>query len=209
MDKLTDLYKRAKYAHLLTEMLATEVQGQMVVAGGLVRDIWALEQGIDFKGSGDIDILLINNTDDDLVSLANRICEVIRERQALTSCEVTDVTYSYEKSEEYPDAKDRLYGVLQFKVERRNIVLDIDILVYETKFNTLEEVLETFNCNINKFWLDKAGNIQTQFSPNQPFHYSEGDRGKNEEWYEKCVMRYNMVAKAAHPYQRVDSIDCL
>lgn len=206
MSKLTDLYSRAKYAHLLTKMLATEVQGQMVVAGGLVRDIWALEQGIDFQGSGDIDLLLINNTDDDLCSRARRIRDAIRDSQTATSCEVADVTYSYEKSEEYPDADDRLYGVMQFKVVRRDEELDIDILVYETQFDTLEEVLDTFNCNINKFWLDEAGNIKTQFSPSQPFYYREGDREKNEERYEKCVKRYNMVAAAAHPYQRIDDL---
>ena len=206
MSKLVSLYSRAKYAHLLTKMLATEVQGQMVVAGGLVRDIWALEQGIDFQGSGDIDLLLINNTDDDLHSLAHRIREAIRDSQTVSRCKVTDVTYSYDKSGEYPDADDRLYGVMQFKVERSNEELDIDILVYETEFNTLEEVLDTFNCNINKFWLDEAGNIQTQFSSNQAFQYREGDREKDEERYEKCVKRYNMVAKAAHPYQRIDGL---
>lgn len=118
MSKLENLYNRAKYAHMLAKMLEKGVGGQLVVAGGLVRDIWALEQGIDFKGSGDIDLLLINNTDDDLVSLANGICEVIRDSQTVTSCEVTDVTYSYEKSEEYPDADDRLYGVMQFRAVR-------------------------------------------------------------------------------------------
>lgn len=206
MNKLDNLYSRANYAYLLTKLLAKEVQGRMVVAGGLVRDIWALRQGIDFKGSGDIDLLLINNTDDDLVSLANGICEAIRDSLTATSCEVTDVTYSYEKSEEYPDADDRLYGVMQFKVVRRDEELDIDILVYETQFDTLEEVLDTFNCNINKFWLDEAGNTRTKFNPNQAFQYREGDREKDEERYEKCVMRYNMVAKAAHPYQRIDDL---
>lgn len=206
MNKLEDLYSRANYAYLLTKMLAKEVQGRMVVAGGLVRDIWALRQGIDFKGSGDIDLLLINNTDDDLVSLANRIYEAIRDSLTATSCEVTDVTYSYEKSEEYPDADDRLYGVMQFKVVRRDEELDIDILVYETQFDTLEKVLDTFNCNINKFWLDEAGNTRTKFSPKQAFQYREGDREKNEERYEKCVERYNMVAAAAHPYQRIDDL---
>ena len=206
MSKLEDLYSRANYAYLLTKMLAKEVQGRMVVAGGLVRDIWALRQGIDFKGSGDIDLLLINNTDDDLVSLANGICEAISDSLTATSCEVTDVTYSYEKSEEYPGADDRLYGVMQFKVVRHDEELDIDILVYETQFDTLEEVLDTFNCNINKFWLDEAGNTQTQFSPQQAFQYSEGDRYKDEERYEKCVKRYNMVAAAAHPYQRIDDL---
>lgn len=206
MNKLEDLHSRARYAHLLTKTLAKVVQGQMIVAGGLVRDIWALEQGIDLQGSGDIDLLLINNTDEHLDSLANGICEVIRDSQTVTSCEVTDVTYSYEKSEEYPDANDRLYGVMQFRVVQCNEELDIDILVYETQFDTLKEVLDTFNCNINKFWLDEAGNIQTQFSPNQAFQYREGDREKNEERYEKCVERYNMVAAAAHPYQRIDDL---
>ena len=206
MSKLEDLRSRAKYAHLLTKALAKVVQGQMIVAGGLVRDIWALEKGIDLQGSGDIDLLLINNTDESLSSLALGICEAILDNADVSSCEITDVTYSYEKSEEYPDAFDRLYGVMQFKVVRRDEELDIDILVYETQFDTLEEVLDTFNCNINKFWLDEAGNIQTQFSPSQAFKYREGDREKNEERYEKCVKRYNMVAAAAHPYQRIDDL---
>lgn len=206
MSKLEDLHSRAKYAHLLTKTLAKVVQGQMIVAGGLVRDIWALEQGIDFKGSGDIDMLLINNTDDDLLSLAKGICKAIRDSQTAASCKVTDVTYSYEKSEEYQDADDRLYGVMQFKVVRRDEELDIDILVYETQFDTLEEVLDTFNCNINKFWLDEAGNTKTQFDPSHPFYYREDDRCEDEERYEKCVKRYNMVAAAAHPYQRIDDL---
>lgn len=206
MSKLEDLHSRAKYAHLLTKTLAKVVQGQMIVAGGLVRDIWALEQGIDLQGSGDIDLLLINNTDEDLSNLALEIWEAILDNADVSSCKITDVTYSYEKSEEYPDADDRLYGVMQFKVERRNEELDIDILVYETQFDTLEEVLDTFNCNINKFWLDEAGNTKTQFNPSQPFYYREGDREKNEERYEKCVKRYNMVAAAAHPYQRIDDL---
>ena len=204
MSKLEDLHSRAKYAHLLTKTLAKVVQGQMIVAGGLVRDIWALEQGTDLQGSGDIDLLLINNTDDDLVGLAYGICGVILDDADVSSCEITDVTYSYEKSEQYPDADDRLYGVMQFRVVRCNEELDIDILVYEIEFDTLEEVLDTFNCNINKFWLDEAGNTKTQFNSSQPFYYREGDREKNEERYEKCVMRYNLVAKAAHPYQRID-----
>ena len=204
MSKLEDLHSRAKYAHLLTKTLAKVVQGQMIVAGGLVRDIWALEQGIDLQGSGDIDLLLINNTDEDLSNLALKVWEAILDNADVSSCKITDVTYSYEKSEQYPDADDRLYGVMQFKVVRRDEELDIDILVYETEFNTLEEVLDTFNCNINKFWLDEAGNTKTQFDPSHPFYYREGDREKNEERYEKCVMRYNLVAKAAHPYQRID-----
>ena len=206
MSKLEDLRSRAKYAHLLTKTLSKVVQGQMIVAGGLVRDIWALEKGIDLQGSGDIDLLLINNTDELLDSLAYGICGVILDDADVSSCEITDVTYSYEKSEQYTDADDRLYGVMQFRVVRRDEELDIDILVYEAKFDTLEEVLDTFNCNINKFWLDEAGNTQTQFSPNQAFKYREGDREKNEERYEKCVKRYNMVAAAAHPYQRIDDL---
>ena len=206
MSKLEDLHSRAKYAHLLTKTLAKVVQGQMIVAGGLVRDIWALEQGIDLQGSGDIDLLLINNTEEYLGSLAYRIHRVILDDADVSSCEVTDVTYSYEKSEQYPDADDRLYGVMQLKVVRCNEELDIDILVYGIEFDTLEEVLDTFNCNINKFWLDEAGNTKTQFNPSQPFYYREGDREKNEERYEKCVKRYNMVAAAAHPYQRIDDL---
>ena len=210
MNKLENLHSRAKYAHLLTKTLAKVVQGQMIVAGGLVRDIWALEQGIDLQGSGDIDLLLINNTDDDLVGLAYGIYGVILDDADVSSCEITDVTYSYEQPEACPDADNRLCGVMQFRVEMEDgEQVEIDILDYAPHIETLQDALDTFNCNVNKFWFDEHGNGCSLFDGSQPFEYREGDREKNEERYEKCVMRYNLVAKAAHPYQRIDDTPLL
>ena len=204
------MQRRANFAKTLCKILNKHVEGQLVVAGGLVRDLWAAQvKGVDMQGSGDIDLLLINNTDDDLVGLAYGICGVILDDADVSSCEITDVTYSYDQSDAYPDADDRLYGVMQFRVEMEDgEQVEIDILDYATHIETLQDALDTFNCNVNKFWFDEHGNGCSLFDGSQPFEYREGDREKNEERYEKCVMRYNLVAKAAHPYQRVDSIDC-
>ena len=205
------MQRRANFAKALCKILNKHVEGQLVVAGGLVRDLWAAQvKGVDMQGSGDIDLLLINNTDEDLSNLALEIWEAILDNADVSSCKITDVTYSYEKSEQYPDADDRLYGVMQFQMTMLDgNVVDVDILVYDEKFETLEEVLNTFNCNVNKFWFDEHGNGCSLFDGSQPFEYREGDREKNEERYEKCIMRYNLVAKAAHPYQRIDDTPLL
>lgn len=176
--------------------------GETWVAGGIVRDLWAAQVcKVDLGGSGDIDILLINSTEADLQELGSDIAAALQ--KSGYKAYNTRFDYSYGVSELYPDADDRLYGVMQFKIYTDEGKVEMDILVYEEKYETLEDVLETFNCNINKFWFDENGIGVSTFHPAQPFEYREGDRAKDEERYQKCVERYNMVAAAAHPYQRI------
>ena len=201
------MQRRANFAKELCKILNKHVEGQLVVAGGLVRDLWAAQvKGVDMQGSGDIDLLLIRNTEADLEKLAEEILN-IPELEDLVGIVLTQVDYSYNQSEAYPDADDRLYGVIQFRVEMGDgEQVEIDILNYSSHIETLQDALDTFNCNVNKFWFDEHGNGCSLFDGSQPFEYREGDREKNEERYEKCVMRYNLVAKAAHPYQRIETL---
>lgn len=203
---IEQLKKRADFAKALRNILDVNVEGQLVVAGGLVRDLWAAQvKGVDLQGSGDIDILLIGNTGTNLGELAVSITEIPQLREIVRWAVVTAVDYSYEATEDYPDADDRLYGVMQIKAALPDDdIADIDILVYSGHIETLDDALNTFNCNVNQFWFDADGVGHSRFDGNQPFWYREGDREKNEERYEKCVMRYNLVAKAAHPYQRIE-----
>ena len=58
------MQRRANFAKALCKILNKHVEGQLVVAGGLVRDLWAAQvKGVDMYGSGDIDILLIGNSE--------------------------------------------------------------------------------------------------------------------------------------------------
>lgn len=208
---IEQLKKRADFAKVLRNILSVNIMGELVVAGGLVRDLWAAQvKGVDMKGSGDIDLLLIGNTCTDLNGLAEYLTRIPQLEEIARSVDVTTVDYSYEVKGDYIDADTRLYGVIQFQITLLDgDVVDVDILVYDEKFETLEEVLDTFNCNVNKFWFDEHGNGCSLFDGSQPFEYREGDREKSEERYEKCVMRYNLVAKAAHPYQRIDDTPLL
>ena len=200
--KRAKLINTAELAKKVCAIINTLAVGEAWVAGGIVRDLWAAQtKGVDLEGSGDIDILLISCPNDDLNQLGVFISAALDIKGIKAYCSRVD--YSYETSADYPDADDRLYGVMQFSIYTDEGKIELDILVYEKQFQTLEDVMDTFNCNINKFWFDENGAGVTTFSPEQPFQYREGDREKNEERYEKCVMRYNMVAKAAHPYQRI------
>ena len=205
------MQRRANFAKALCKILNKHVEGQLVVAGGLVRDLWAAQvKGVDMQGSGDIDLLLIGNNGSDLQELAEDILNIPELEDLVVSIVLTRVDYSYEQSEAYPEADDRLYGVMQFRAEMEDgEQVEIDILDYATHIETLQDALDTFNCNVNKFWFDEHGNGCSLFDGSQPFEYREGDREKNEERYEKCVMRYNLVAKAAHPYQRIDDTPLL
>lgn len=200
------MQRRANFAKALCKILNKHVEGQLVVAGGLVRDLWAAQvKGVDMYGSGDIDILLIGNSESDLQELAEAILDIRELEDLVVDITLTRVDYSCEKSEAYPDAGDRLHGVIQFRAEMEDgEQVEIDILDYATHIETLQDALDTFNCNVNKFWFDEHGNGCSLFDGSQPFEYREDDREKNQERYEKCVMRYNLVAKAAHPYQRID-----
>lgn len=204
-EKLAKLINTAELAKKVCAIINTLAVGEAWVAGGIVRDLWAAQtKGVDLEGSGDIDILLISCPNKDLNQLGVFISTALGIKGIKAYCSRVD--YSYETSADYPDADDRLYGVMQFSIYTDEGKIELDILVYEEQFQTLEDVMDTFNCNINKFWFDENGDDVTTFSPEQPFFYREGDREKNEERYEKCVMRYNMVAKAAHPYQRIDGM---
>lgn len=205
-EKLAKLINTAELAKKVCAIINTLAVGEAWVAGGIVRDLWAAQtKGVDLEGSGDIDILLISCPNDNLDQLGAFISAALGIKGIKAYCSRVD--YSYESTEDYQDADDRLYGVMQFSIYSSGAAdaskIELDILVYEEQFQTLEDVMDTFNCNINKFWFDENGDGVTTFSPEQPFFYREGDREKNEERYEKCVMRYNMVAKAAHPYQRI------
>ena len=205
------MQRRANFAKELCKILNKHVEGQLVVAGGLVRDLWAAQvKGVDMKGSGDIDILLLRNKEADLEKLAEEILNIPELEDLMVDIVLTRVDYSYNQSGAYHDADERLYGVLQFRVEMEDgEQVEIDILNYSSHIETLQDALDTFNCNVNKFWFDENGNGCSLFDGSQPFEYREGDREKNEERYEKCVMRYNLVAKAAHPYQRIDATPLL
>lgn len=168
----------------------------IALAGGIVRDHALLTRwDIPATGSGDLDFLMVG-----VVLGIDTLAEELQ--QALKDCGY-DVEYqSIDGHPEYV-LNDRLEAVIQLKVDG----IDCDFLVYQDKYQTMEDAIDTFDIDLNKFWIEDPWTGSR--APYVKFDWTNPEftiRGLVQEEVEDILKLVGDVEPLSPYYQRIQRI---
>lgn len=161
-----------------------------VVAGGVVRDLWAEQKyGIDLAGSGDVDLCIYGLAGGWTEATSTLILQALQEQgfEADWDRLANTSTSSFNS---------RTDAVFQMVIEGVNF----DIMMYKSHFETVGQVMSSFNCSLNRFCQEPSADtvsiINYGFCPKNPeFVYTEQEEIDLER-HAKMKFRWAQVRKA-------------
>lgn len=167
---------------------AMDLHADAAIAGGLVRDLHFASQGLDVKGKGDVDINLFGFNDrGEALSAAWDLRNYFDEEYGLGAAGNPPEIF-----EQHPDYGDgRLVCVMKLKLYKQ----EFDLIFYTEEHQTITDVVNSFDADINKFWFDEFGGIHSLYDWRKPFHYEKTreDEHGAEKRKAKALMRHNLV----------------
>lgn len=204
-----------EFRRRLTEFLSA-VHGvaiESAIAGGIARDMFAESIGVnmaEWPSSGDVDICVAGQDWYAAFGVAPSDGDALGD--VLTKfCDACDMVGLDIESRSNTSLNSRCFLIVQGRCKD----VDIDVLFYNPKFDTMDKVYASFNTGSNKFGISHV--IQDEivvsnfgFSKHEPFSVVEAPMSEREhDRFHKCQTRDRLLkealnAKSAkHPYENI------